>query len=488
MYQNNNLRNRYRQQWAFLTRRLQRWLKSGDFAQFSREKQQHLQERLQRLYRQMRRFQTAKHLHKALGAAALLLGLGAAPNLQAQNFAAPQTNPFGLQSATELRFDTFADIDGDGDLDILSIVYNSYDYDEDQSFAFRENIGTATEPSFAAPSEDVIPVNLPLMEDNPVSPDLADLDGDGDLDLMIGYYSYEGSGSFVLYYENIGDAENPSFGEPQTNPFGLNFPGTVVVVPKTADLDGDGDLDVFSLYYGYDDQAGEDEFGILFVENTGTATEPAFTSAQRQAYNLPADPGRLLFLEFGDIDNDGDLDLLAGSNYDDYDTYEVPFRFYENIGDAVNPNFSDEVENPFGLVSSTSLLLLPMLGDLDGDGDLDMLHGSNYDDKTEESFWAYQENLLITVDVDDQQVAENAFKAFPSVSDGRYQLQLTGITSAAPLQLRVFNAGGQVMREIRYDFASSATCDLDISTLPAGVYQLELVRGTQRWVRPVVKQ
>ncbi len=488
MYQTNNLRKRYRQQWAFLTRRLQRWIKQGDFAQFSREKQVYLQVQLRRLYRQMLRYQTAKRLRKALGAAALLLGLGTAPSLQAQNFAAPQTNPFGLAAADEIRFDTFADIDGDGNLDILSIVYNSYDEEDEQSFAFRENVGTADEPSFAAPTEDVLTVNLPVTEDfNPVNPELADLDGDGDLDLILGTYSYTGE-SLVLYYENTGDAENPSFGEPVNNPFGLNFAGSLAVVPSTADLDGDGDLDVISLYYGYDDQAEEDEFGIVFVENTGTSTEPAFASAQRQAFNLPADPGRLLFMEFGDIDNDGDIDLLAGSNYEDDYSYETPFRFFENTGDAENPNFAAEAENPFGLVSSSSLLLLPMLGDLDGDGDLDMLHGSNYDEKTESSFWTYQENLLITVNVDDQQLAANTFRAFPSVSDGRYQLQLTGLATSVPLQLRVFNAAGQLMHEAQYDAVSAAAFGLDISTFPAGTYQLELVQGTQRWVRPVVKQ
>ncbi|MEL6969872.1 MAG: FG-GAP-like repeat-containing protein, partial [Bacteroidota bacterium] len=196
MYQNNNLRNRYRQQWAFLTRRLQRWLKSGDFAQFSREKQQHLQDRLQHLYRQMRRFQTAQHLRKALGAGALLLGLSTAPQLQAQNFAAPQTNPFGLQAGTQVRFDTFADIDDDGDLDILSIVYQDGGYEGQQVFTFRENTGTNTEPAFASPTDDVIPVSLPMGDDfNIVNPELADLDGDGDLDLILGSYNYNEGGS-----------------------------------------------------------------------------------------------------------------------------------------------------------------------------------------------------------------------------------------------------------------------------------------------------
>ena len=173
MYQNNNLRNRYQQQWAFLTRRLQRWMRSGDFTRFSREKQQYLRERLQRLYVQMLRYQTAKRLRRALGAAALLLGLGAASNLRAQvNFAAPITNPFGLQSESEIRFDTFADIDGDGDLDIISIVYEDGDYEGGQAFAIRENQGSPTEAQFAAPDQNSIQINLPEIDGNFLNPNV----------------------------------------------------------------------------------------------------------------------------------------------------------------------------------------------------------------------------------------------------------------------------------------------------------------------------
>ena len=301
---------------------------------------------------------------------------------------------------------------------------------------------------------------------------------------MVGSYVYNGDAS-VLYYENIGNAQNPSFGEPQTDPFGLNYDGSKATIPVTADLDGDGDLDVLSLFYDYDEQSEYEEWGLVYVENTGTAMAPAFATAQRQAFNLPDQLDALFLMEFGDIDNDGDLDLLAGSTYD-YESYnyETPFMFYENIGDAQNPNFTTVVENPFGLVGGQGLFLWPMLGDLDGDGDLDVLHGANYDEKTEEIFWSYQENLLLMVDVDDPVVNEDAVTVFPTVSDGLYQLQLTGLTSSAPVHLSVYNELGQLMKEVQYEFASSATVDLDISTLPAGVYQLELTQAKQRWVRP----
>ena len=100
--------------------RMQRWVKDGSFAQFSREKQADLLQRLRRLFQRMLRYQTASRLRKTLGAAAMLLGLGAMPGVQAQvNFAPPQSNPFGLTGSEDIRFETLADLDGDGDQDLL---------------------------------------------------------------------------------------------------------------------------------------------------------------------------------------------------------------------------------------------------------------------------------------------------------------------------------------------------------------------------------
>ena len=72
--------------------------------------------------------------------------------------------------------------------------------------------------------------------------------------------------------------------------------------PALVDIDGDGDLDLV---------VGSEDGPLTLFRNTGTRTAPVFTvSASRstvptQAYSAPA---------FGDLTGDGKLDLLAGTS------------------------------------------------------------------------------------------------------------------------------------------------------------------------------
>jgi hypothetical protein len=123
-------------------------------------------------------------------------------------------------------------------------------------------------------------------------PTLGDLDGDGDLDLVVG----EGSGT-LNYYRNIGTRTAPVFELVSDEWLGID-PGRRSA-PHLVDIDGDGDLDLL---------VGSESDGLKLYRNTGTRTAPIFTleagfAVPVQGYATPA---------AADLDGDGDIDLLVG--------------------------------------------------------------------------------------------------------------------------------------------------------------------------------
>jgi hypothetical protein len=130
--------------------------------------------------------------------------------------------------------------------------------------------------------------------------------------------------------------------------------------PSLGDLDGDGDLDLL---------AGENEGTFRYFANTGDATSPAFAPATTNPFGL-AEVGLESAPSLGDLDGDGDLDLVACQ------LNNGSFFYFENTGDATSPAFAPATTNPFGL-ADLGIASAPTLGDLDGDGDLDLVAGES---------------------------------------------------------------------------------------------------------------
>jgi hypothetical protein len=257
-------------------------------------------------------------------------------------FAAPEVLPLGIEDPGRGSAPALADLDGDGDLDLAMGEYFG-------STIYQENTGTATAPAFAPSSTNSL--GLPAVPDAR-RPALADLDGDGDLDLLYG--TTTGGTSWV---ENTGTATAPAFAAPVASPFAL---GAVAsdASPALADLDGDGNLDAW---------IGEYAGTVALFPNTGTAGAPAFGAATTSAAGL-ADAGAHAAPAFADLDGDGDLDAFVGNS-----TLEV--LLFENTGAANAPAFAGPVGNPFGL-SGFGFRGAPAFADLDGDGDLDGMVGT----------------------------------------------------------------------------------------------------------------
>ncbi len=246
-------------------------------------------------------------------------------------------NPSGIPS---LPFSQprFADLDNDGDQDlILGSISSSPQY--------FENTGSATIPYFQAGND----LFAPIQELDCEIGVCTDLDHDGDLDFISGGYTG------LHLYDNIGDAVNGEF--VRIDGFFTNLSVGSNPVPHFADLDNDGDYD---LVVGYS-ESGE----VRYYHNLGTPESAIFSDDESETW---FDVGLYAYPWFSDLDSDGDIDLLIGR-----DGYG--FHYYRNDGDASNWNWSNASSQFTGLGQST-YWNSPCLVDLTGDGKPDLVHGS----------------------------------------------------------------------------------------------------------------
>ncbi len=224
----------------------------------------------------------------------------------------------------------------------------------------------------------------------PIQPTFADIDNDGDDDLIIGQYA-----GGILYYQRNPDETNADKSvfdlipaNDVNNPFrSVNnvLSGYSYLSPSFADVDGDGDLDLI-VGYGYYKYGYATLFKNVdgsFVPFTGAANP--FIAVQTYGF-LGGGGARAEML---DTDEDGDLDLFVSGNKED--KYEIVVRYYEQENDLNDtPNtgvFAQRfgAENPLNNVS-----IAPRVGayytgygaltfaDVDNDGDLDAYIGEKY--------------------------------------------------------------------------------------------------------------
>jgi len=151
-------------------------------------------------------------------------------------------------------------------------------------------------------------------EDNASSPRAVargDIDGDGDLDLVLGL----GATGEVLWFENDGAG---SFEDARTITSGLNSPRDIVLADVVDDQDAssarDGALDV--VVAGGENADGDSSDDVIRVfPNQRTGPEDVSFGSQTIVQSSPVDDVR--GLAAGDIDADGDVDLVSVSDDND---------------------------------------------------------------------------------------------------------------------------------------------------------------------------
>jgi len=259
----------------------------------------------------------------------------------------------------------FADIDNDGDKDLfVGVLGGAFSANEHliENFYFYRNDGSATQADFLLRGKQFLS-NLDVGKNS--MPTAADLDGDGDLDLLLGdeIAPFNRNRANLTFFENTGTAAQPVLALVDDDFLSLNV--GFCTAPVFADIDGDGDQDLF---------IGNLDGKLHFVEHLDGGQSVVFGPVQSNVRATIAgrdsiiDVGNNCAPTFADIDSDGDLDLFMGE-------FSGTINFYENQGSRQSPAFVLVDDRWQGIDVGT--YSAPHFTDIDDDGDVDLFLGKD---------------------------------------------------------------------------------------------------------------
>ncbi len=202
-----------------------------------------------------------------------------------------------------------------------------------------------------------------------------DQDCDGDVDLLNG----DLLGQNMLYLHNGGTPDS-AYIISQDSAFPVydvqvnmqNLPGAYYL-----DLDNDQLKDMMVSPFA---TVGEDYNNIHFYKNTTDNCSNVFDFVKsRFITDETIDVGTASSVVFFDLDKDGLTDIIAGNDQYYNSNQALTFSrlaYFRNSGTATQPAFTLITDDWLGLSAITQLALFPAFGDMDGDGDEDLLLGN----------------------------------------------------------------------------------------------------------------
>lgn len=228
-----------------------------------------------------------------------------------------------------------ADIDDDGDLDLVTGNGNDMDRDPNRVY-YNENDMLEETASWSSAD---------IAFNGHIS--LGDMDADGDLDFAVAGFA---GGGWVSDPSRVYTNDGGTF---STNPVWLGADTLHAFSCDWGDADGDGDLDL-AIAAGNDYIDDKKQKVVIFKNTDGVLSAEPMWESEDADYNMD--------VCWVDIDGDGDLDLAAGG-------YETNRIYFTDAG---------VLNNEAGWVSADSHHTVQIaFADFDRDGDMDMATGDN---------------------------------------------------------------------------------------------------------------
>src|SRR5690606_1772505 len=265
----------------------------------------------------------------------------------------------------------------------------------------------------------------------------ADLDGDGDMDVI----AASTADDRVIWFENLDGLGN--FGPLKV----INSNANGVISIRAADIDGDGDKDVIAAIFGdgkiswYENMDGLGSFSTEKVVSNLTPT--------------------VRLVQCGDIDMDGDLDIVAAISGND------TIGWFENIDGLGNFGpvqiITQDIDGPVWVLAE----------DLDGDTDMDVISASILDDKI-----AWYKNLTI---LGVQESFAESFSVYPNPV--KNVLNIAPKSNIEIDSVDLFDALG---RQVLQENGEKAT--MDFTDISNGIYFLKLQTQSNTFTIKIIKE
>lgn len=337
----------------------------------------------------------------------------------------------------------FFDVNADGKLDLL--IANEYRSDAGilkSKIAYYQNTSTASNFSFTFMMDDF--ASLSTSGILGVSLAFADMDFDGDMDMIVG----DASGNLHLFTNNAVLGGFATFVLTTPNYLGINVGSNAT--PQFVDVDRDGQIDIL---------IGERNGNINYYRNNGNFTY-SFITANFGGVNVKKANSFAGFSVPYLFDNGNGYELLVGS-------LSGYLYHYNNIDGNLGGNFN-LLDSMFQNIYEPQRCY-PAASDVDGDGKYDLVIGNACGGVV-----LYSQNSVLSLDNNFNDHNFN-FNVYPNPVSDELTIKLSDINFQEPLQLKITDIAG---REVGNYVITTNITTVDVKNIQSGIYICNIIGKT----------